>query len=370
MARTVVALDVGSSGVRAAELTLGRRTPRLRRVATAPLPAGTVEHGLVKDPEALTEALRSLRERAKFGTRTAVLGVANDNVLVRQMDLDQMAPRDFRRSLQYQVAEALPMSVDEVNLDYYLLDERTEKVEGGADRQVARVLLVAAVREMVDGFVGAAEAAGLRVARVDLAPFALVRAASAVGAADAAEAVVDIGADLLTVVVHRGGRPRSVRMIAGLGGDTLTRGLQEHYEWAWEDAERTKTVLGLRPPESGAERSGAEGSGAEGLVEHPARQVIRRQADLLVSEVKATLEFFGDLGHPGADGTPPLGRLLLTGRGARLRGLPELLQDELGVPVERLDAFGRVKGRRKVRDAELQASLAACVGLGLEAATR
>jgi type IV pilus assembly protein PilM len=98
--------------------------------------------------------------------------------------------------------------------------------------------------------------------------------------------------------------------------------------------------------------------------------VVREQADLLVAEVKATLEFFGDLGHDGAEDTPPLGRLLLTGRGARLRGLPELMQEELGVPVEQLDVFGRVKGRRRVRDAELQASLAACVGLGLEAATR
>ena len=361
MARTVLAVDVGSSGVRAAEFTVGRRTPRLRRFASAPLPSGAVEHGLVKDPEALTEALRSLRAQGKFDTRKAILGLANDNVLVRQMDLDQMAPRDFRKSLQYQVAEALPMPVDEVNLDYYLLEERTEKGEDGADRQVARVLLVAAVREMVDGFVSAAEAAGLRVVGVDLVPFALVRASSPVGAEDdVPEALVDVGADLLTVVVHRGGRPRSVRMISGLGGDTLTRALQERYEWSWEDAERTKVVLGLEPEESAGEE----------LADHPARSAIREQADLLVAEVKATLEFFGDLGKEDPDAPAPLSRVLLTGRGARLRGLPALMSDGLGVPVEYLDPFGRVKARRRMRDPEQQASLAVCAGLGVEAVTR
>jgi hypothetical protein len=39
MARTVVGLDIGSSGVRAAEFSLGRRTT-LRKFAAVPLPEG------------------------------------------------------------------------------------------------------------------------------------------------------------------------------------------------------------------------------------------------------------------------------------------------------------------------------------------
>ncbi len=106
MARTVVGLDIGSSGVRAAEFSLGRRTT-LRKFATVPLPEGVIRSGMVADADALSEALRELWSVGKFSTKTVLLGIANDAVLVRQMDLEWMPPGDFRKGLRYQVADAL-----------------------------------------------------------------------------------------------------------------------------------------------------------------------------------------------------------------------------------------------------------------------
>jgi type IV pilus assembly protein PilM len=172
MAHTVVGLDIGTSGVRAAEFRLAaRRKPHLRKFATCPLPEGAVSRGVVVDEAAVTEALRSLWSRGKFSTKTVVIGIANEGVLVRQMDLDWMPPADFRKALRYQVAEALPVPVDEANLDYHLLEEIevAGEVEGQTKR-VNRVLLVAAAREVVDGYVMAAQSAGLRVTRADLLP--------------------------------------------------------------------------------------------------------------------------------------------------------------------------------------------------------
>ena len=42
MARTVVGLDIGSSGIRAAEFAVGKRTPSLRKYASVELPPGAV----------------------------------------------------------------------------------------------------------------------------------------------------------------------------------------------------------------------------------------------------------------------------------------------------------------------------------------
>ncbi|MGN6783409.1 MAG: hypothetical protein ACTHJH_18135 [Marmoricola sp.] len=60
MARTLVGLDIGSTGVRAAELVPGRRRSSLRRFASVPLGPGVVRAGAVVDSEALTAALRAL----------------------------------------------------------------------------------------------------------------------------------------------------------------------------------------------------------------------------------------------------------------------------------------------------------------------
>jgi type IV pilus assembly protein PilM len=247
MARTLVGLDIGSTGVRAAELVPGRKRASLRRFASVPLGPDVVRAGIVLDGDALTSALRELWAIGKFGTKDVRLGVANSGVMVRQMVLDWMPPDDFRQALRYQVQDALPMPVDDANLDYHLLEELDVAGEGEDPRRMVRILLVAAAREVVDPFVEATRRAGLRASGVDLMPFALVRARTPGGLTTTAEteAIVDIGADVVSVVVHTGGVPRYVRIVPGLGGGSITRAVQEAYGWSWDDAERTKLFVGL-----------------------------------------------------------------------------------------------------------------------------
>ena len=92
MARTLVGLDIGSTGVRAAEFVPGRRRSTLRRFASVPLAPGVVRAGTVADGEALAAALKALWSSAKFGTKEVRLGIANSGVMVRQMVLDWMPP--------------------------------------------------------------------------------------------------------------------------------------------------------------------------------------------------------------------------------------------------------------------------------------
>ncbi|MET1038635.1 MAG: type IV pilus assembly protein PilM [Aeromicrobium sp.] len=343
MARTWVGLDIGSSGLRAAEFSTGYGKLRLRRFAQLDLPAGVVRAGMVVDPEALTAALKDLWSIGRFRSKTVALGVANAGVLVRQMDLDWMAPSDVGKALRYQVEDALPMAVDDANLDHHLLDDLELTGDDGAPRRVARVLLVAAVREMVDAFVGAADRAGLRAVSVDLVPFALVRAAltSAPTSADDTaplEALVDIGFDVVTLVVHQGGQPRYVRMLPGVGSDAMTEAIKDRYDWSWEEAERTKRVIGL----PGHSTLKPETPRPDGL-DHPAQSVVAAEAEALAAEIATTLDYVRDADRPD------LSRVLLAGAGSRLGGLPELFEQRLGIPVERMALTDRLRGPRRSR---------------------
>lgn len=365
MARTLVGLDIGSTGVRAAELVPGRRRTTLRRYAQVPLAPGVVRAGTVVDGEALSAALRELWSRGRFGSKEVALGIANSGVLVRQLDLDWMAPADFRQALRYQVQDVLPFSVDEANLDFHLLEELEVATEDGAGRRVNRILLVAAAREMVDAFVAAARAAGLRTRGVDLLPFALLRARTASMPAGrdrspVTEALVDVGADVVSIVVHTDGVPGYVRMIPGVGGDAVTQAVQERYDWEWDDAERTKVYVGL-PGHAHLDPSQREGLAprADGL-DHAAQQVVAAAASRLADEIVTTLNY-----HREAR----VGRVLLAGAGSRLGGFDEHLAGRLEVPVERLDVTGRVRtpSRAGLDDAD-PAALAVPAGLCLGAA--
>jgi type IV pilus assembly protein PilM len=371
MARTLVGLDIGSTGVRAAEFVPGRRRSTLRRFASVPLAPGVVRSGIVDDVEALSEALRELWSTGKFGSKEVRLGIANSGVVVRQMVLDWMPPADFRQALRYQVQDALPMPVDDANLDYHLLQE-LELTEGDEDpRRVARILLVAAAREVVDPFVEAARNAGLRTSGVDLLPFALVRARTPGGLnpTGETEAIVDIGADVISVVVHDGGVPRYVRIIPGVGSDSITQAVQQSYQWTWEDAERTKVFVGL-PGHANLDDSQRQATTprADGL-DHPAQKVVVSATTALVGEISTTLDFFraSAVEAATADGSvqpTDVARVLLSGAGARLGGLRELLQERLDTPVERLDVRSSLKGSRSSRlSAEDETALAVAAGL-------
>lgn len=348
MARTLVGLDIGSSGVRAAEFTLGRRAPTLRRFASAPLPQGVVRAGSVADKEVLAEALRSLWTEGGFDTRSVALGVGNAGILVRQMDLEWMPPKEFRKALRYLVEDSLPMPVEDANLDYHLLEELEVPGEGDEVRRMARILLVVAAREMVDGFVEAAQAAGLRPLTVDIVPFALIRATCRSSTAEdaPAEAIIDIGADIVTIVVHEGGQPRYVRTLGGQGGELVTTALQERYDWSREDAERTKIAVGLP-----GHADPAEVERVGGGLDHPAQRVVSAETEAMVAEVAATLDYFrGSMAEPTR-----LTRVLLAGAASRLGGLPELLQERLGLAVEPLRVEDRVRAHRRLRLEELDA---------------
>lgn len=352
MSSTVIGLDIGSSGVRAAEVTLARSGPRLRRFAAGSLPEGTVRGGEVLDPEALGDALRELWSRGRFSSKQVALGLADDSVVVRHADLDWMPEDDFRKALRYQVADVLPIPVDQANLDHVPLEDfETPDEEGEAVRRVARVLLVAAPQPLVDGLVRATQAAGLRVVRADLSPLALVRAT---GSGEGTEAVVDIGAQTVTVAVHRSGRPQFVRFLQGLGGASLTRALQEKFGWERTDAERTKQVAGLL--------SSARHPDAPAAIDHPAQYLLTDLAAALVEEVRATLAFSLD-GHDSPAGQ--LDRVVLTGGGARLGGLPHLAETVLGVPVVQVDQPVGLRGRRRSRDDVPSAGSVLAAGLAL-----
>ena len=85
--RTAIGLDIGTSGVRAAELTFGKSGITLEKFGQVALPEGAVRDGEVVRPDAVTEAIRQLWAHTKFSGKDVIVGVANQKVIVRQVDL-------------------------------------------------------------------------------------------------------------------------------------------------------------------------------------------------------------------------------------------------------------------------------------------
>jgi type IV pilus assembly protein PilM len=234
--RTAIGLDIGTSVVRAAELSFGRGGVTLDRFGQVVLPEGAVRDGEVVDEEAVTTALKHLWSATGFTHKRVVLGVANQRVIVRQMDLPWMEQAELRRSLAFHVADFLPIAVEQSVLDFFPLEE--VKDEHGA--RLLRGLLVAAQRDTVLSNVRCAENANLKVTSVDLTSFAVLRSMGAqTDLTVGTEALIDIGARVTNIVVHSAGLPRFVRIML-MGGQDVTDAVSEQLGVPLEQAEGMK----------------------------------------------------------------------------------------------------------------------------------
>jgi type IV pilus assembly protein PilM len=332
--RRAVGLDIGTTGVRAAQLSWSKDSTKLERFGQIALPTGAVRDGEVVDPEAVAVALKELWARVKFSTKKVVVGIANQKVVVRQVDLPWMPLPELRKSLPFQVADVIPIPIEQAVLDLHPLEEITG--EDGSRRQ--RVLLVAASRDMVASSLHALKLAGLHAEAVDLTSFAVLRSLGTpdgLGLSQSAEALIEVGASVTNIVVHQGGVPRFVRILL-MGGADITETIADRMGVPIEQAEALKQGSSL-PPDANA-------AGA-----NPVTRVVEAAAATWVEEVRGSLDYY-----LASTDAARLGRIVLSGGGGLLRGLDQRLAAAVRVPVEPATPLSRLEiGRTRLSSEQL-----------------
>lgn len=310
----VIGLDIGTTHVQAAEVHFGsggptgKQRPTLARYGRVPLPYGAVRDGEVEDQAAVSSALRALWSQARFSSRDVVIGVGNQRVVVRELDLPWMPLTQIRASLPFQVSELLPMSIEEALLDFF----PTGESDGAAGRLV-HGMLVAATRDTVNANVVAVEGAGLRPRMVDLNSFALLRALVRGALIDQTVAIVEIGARITHVVIAARGVPRFVRMLPS-GDQNVTDAITGALGCTVAEAEQIKREVGI------------------GFAVRPelaqAVEALNSVAQPLVEAVRNTFVYYAG-NNPGAG----IDTVVLTGGGAHLPGLGQYLASASRLPV-------------------------------------
>ena len=100
-----IGLDIGSSAVRAVEVAGDGAHHEIVRFAQVGLPVGAVVEGEIRDPVAVSTALKRLWSEGGFKRRDVVLGVSSQRAMVRQVEIPQMNAAELRSALRYQIGE-------------------------------------------------------------------------------------------------------------------------------------------------------------------------------------------------------------------------------------------------------------------------
>ena len=344
-----IGLDIGSSAVRAAQIKQGRQGAALERIGAVDLPSGSVRNGEIVQPGVVIDAIRQLWKSARLKGHKVAVGLANQQVVVRRLDLPWMSEDELRASLPLQVDGMIPIPVDEAVLDFCYLGER----KGEDGQRMVRILVIAALRTMVDEILAVVRQARLDPVGIDLDAFAALRAMAPVDVLaddDVAELLVDVGSTVTDLVVHQNGSPHFVRTVL-YGGQNVTRALAQALDLEHEEAEAAKLELAAVI--------------AAGSSDDPAIVAIAGQTRQLIDEIRSSIDYC-----TAQRDIPAITRIVLTGGASQWPGLADEMADQLGLDIMTGSPLHGLENSSGVTDDELAAAaphLAVAVGLALGA---
>ena len=270
-----IGLDIDGAYLAAAQVS----GSQIQRAVSTALEPGVVVDGEVADADRLVEALRDF-VRENDLPRNVQLGVGNQQIAVRHLDLPKISDRAERETaVRFQAAEAMPMPLDDAVVDYSVVGEHTSPE--GAPREL--VVVVAARRPMISSYIDPVRRAGLKPVGIDLDAFALVR-------------VLGDATDIETPA-------RVLCHLAGLANIAIAKG---------------DVCLFTRPLSSPWQGDGVD-------------------VEALAEEMRISIDYYGS--QPDAQ---PVGEILVSGAGAEDAELVSRLNDLMTVPVSAAPPLGRL----------------------------
>jgi type IV pilus assembly protein PilM len=322
----VVGLDIGTDHIRAAQLKQTGHGHTVASYGRVPVPLGAVVDGEIVDVDAVAGAIAQLWKRSGFRSKDVSVGVSNQKVVVRLIDLPYMERSELAGAIEFQAQDYIPIPVEEAVVDFQIIGDYMTP----GDEHMMEVLLVAAHKDMINGVVQTLERAKLRPEQIDVTAFALIRAllgSQAALLADESEepgtatGIIHVSSGITNIVVAERGIPRFVR-VSGIAGNQFTQAIANALNLTFDEAEELKFRAGLPPLEGEAQPT-------DDPQVQAAREALEREVNKFVAEVRRSLDYY--LTQSGQPKT--ISRLLLTGSGAMLANLPAYLEKGLQMQV-------------------------------------
>jgi type IV pilus assembly protein PilM len=305
--RPVLGLDMGSHTIKLIEFSGSGTNRVVRRVGRILSPPHAIVDGSIKEPEKVSEAVKDLLNNVQPKNRHAATSIAGYSVIVKKISVPYSDEREIEDNLILEAENYVPFEIEEVYIDFHLLEAAASK---GGGREI---FLVAAKREVVDEYANLIQNVGLAPAVVDVDAFALSNAFErSFGLLDEPVALVDIGAQKTNLNIIMGGMSLFARDMS-LGGEQLTEAIKDATGVSYQEAEELKIA----------------GSKDKTLMREAA-SVIVELCGMWGSELKKALDFYYANSKPNEKPT----HLFLSGGSALLEGLDKVIGREVKLPAK------------------------------------
>src|SRR5690349_21105524 len=201
-AKTIVGLDIGSSAVKAVEVKPVGKGYKVTAFGTEAVPADAIVDGAIIDAGSVADAIRRVFDGNKsFKTKDVCASLSGNAVIVKKITLPVMTETELAESIYWEAEQYIPFDIQDVNLDYQVLDGGDAAGKGTMD-----VLLVAAKKEKIADYTGVIAQAGRSAVVVDVDAFALQ---------NAYEANYGIEPGAVVVLLNAGASATNINILSG-----------------------------------------------------------------------------------------------------------------------------------------------------------
>ncbi|MBK6405576.1 MAG: type IV pilus assembly protein PilM [Holophagales bacterium] len=341
-AKNLVGLDIGSSAVKLVELKAGKEGKfQLVKAGLENLSPEAIVDGAIMDSSLVVETISRLLASTGVKNANVAVSVSGHSVIVKKIQLPTMPEEELSESIRWEAEQYVPFDINDVYLDYVVLDP-------GAPGETMGVLLVAAKKEKVDDYKNVVTQAGRSPMLVDVDAFALQNCYEVNYGLDPTRvvALLNIGASVMNVNILASGQTVFWRDIT-FGGNQFTDALQKAFSLNFEQAEALK-----------------KGEPVGGQSAQSIQPVLTGVCEDVAGELQKTIDFF----H-ATSGSDKVDTIVLSGGGSRVTQLDEVLKEKFGLPVEIMNPFRSVTADDRAVDpawlSENGPSLAIGVGLAV-----
>ncbi|BCS53488.1 type IV pilus biogenesis protein PilM [Geobacter sp. SVR] len=337
--RDLIGIDIGSSSLKLMQLKEQKGAYQLLNVGLVPLPPEAIVDNTLMDSASIASAIKGLVASLGVKIKDAACSVSGNSVIIRKISVPAMPVGQLEDQITWEAEQYIPFDINDVNIDFQVLSD-------SGDQSRMDVLLVASKKDIINDYAAVFSESGLRLSVVDVDSFAVQNAFEVNHEAGPEEvlALINIGASVMNINIVKEGVSLFTRD-AQMGGNLYTEEIQKQLGVSRDEAESMKLL-------------------ARETLHAPLLGVLANVNETITQEVRRSLDFYNSTASEER-----IARVFLSGGCSKVCNLRETIGDKLGLSVEMLNPFLKLRYNEKDFDPEylqeIAPLMAVTVGLAI-----
>jgi type IV pilus assembly protein PilM len=343
---SVIGLDIGSSFIKVVQIRKDQGRAVLETYGELALgPYGGLDVGRATNlpPDKIAEAIKDLFREANVTTKTGSVALPLSSALLTLIELPMLDEEKLAQMIPIEARKYIPVPITEVTLDWIIIPRSEEPTEGTPDpaKQKIQVMIVAIHNQVLNKHQDIVSKIGLEGASFEIEVYSSIRAT--LGHDMSPLMFLDMGAGITKLAMVEQGIIKSVHIVSR-GSQEMTLALSRSLNVSIAKAESLKRSIGLLGKDE-------EGQKVSSIIESTAGYIFAEANRVLLSYQNKN--------------NRSVSKVVLTGGGALLKGLPEFARKWLEAEVVLGDSFSKVESPAFLQTVLSEAGPEFSVAIGL-----